>query len=1028
MNCSSLPGFLEGDLPLDAHVQFEQHLATCAACQAAMEAAMQLAALGAELSQRPDRPHAVPYLPDAAAHAAPRAAAAPEAVPGAADAGHRARQAAAQPRTSRHRRWWLGSAGLALAAAAALAVAIWPRQPPAATPEDRIIAGLTVDRTFLERLPYGPLDRHRDYNPERAGPARGTTPPASALGRPGAAVDQISLEVLAALEKRRNPGPLIAALIARGDLGGAETHLQQAGPGDDLDVERAIVAERKGQLAAALGWLDRVLARSPHHAQATWNRAVVLEGLDLPLVAAEAYAGSAALAEPGWSGEAAARGNELRAREDARKRRFVAANEACEKLSDGVVPDLGVAASHPWLCRPSLHQAVRLAKSRDEVLRLLPVARAIDEASGDTASSALVNRIAESDFAARGPSIALYTRLFRTADLPPQDQARIVAQLRASGQTDLVLGALQVRARAMRLPASEYAELVRLARASRDPYLDELAARYDAEGKAAFGQAIEAELVLRQAVAQCAARDIELRCSYLHIGLVRLYLARHRPTEATETALAALRRSRRLGLYWDERLLFGLLAQAAELARDYPQMRAYIREAELRDDACQQVREDQEEISGAELAELRFASARAELDKARTCQEPLALERARIEAELAWFDGTPARTAELRRELDRMRREVAMSPGQLAHLDAIEGRLVATHDPAGARVLLERSIAAADALGAGDVEGTKARTLAYRTLLVLGARDLEPAALLALFAAAGRVPPRAGCALGALIDGERLLLLARDADGRFHQVFDPHQFKTPDFDARTLVPAALTGALSGCPRVDVLALPPLYGQPRLLPSQLAWSYRGPAGTPPPIGARRPSVLTIEDAHPPAALGLPRLQDPSHEPRDPGVDDVILAGPEATPHRVGSELVRADFAEIHAHGFVDLGISDVSLIALSADLDGSFALTARTIAGLKLARAPFITLAACDAAYTAPYLHEPWSLPYAFLLAGARGVLAPATAIPDKDAGSFFRAVGDQILRGVDPAAVLRDQRMKRRGGEADWVDAVVLFD
>jgi hypothetical protein len=143
--------------------------------------------------------------------------------------------------------------------------------------------------------------------------------------------------------------------------------------------------------------------------------------------------------------------------------------------------------------------------------------------------------------------------------------------------------------------------------------------------------------------------------------------------------------------------------------------------------------------------------------------------------------------------------------------------------------------------------------------------------------------------------------------------------------------------------------------------------------------------------------------------------------------VRDELAHTDLAEIHAHGFVDLGISDVSLIALSPDADGSFALTARVIAGLQLPRAPFVALAACDAAYTAPYLHQPWSLPYAFLLAGARGVLAPATTVPDQAAGGFFRAVGDQILRGVDPAVVLRDQRLARRG-DAAWVDSVVLFD
>jgi hypothetical protein len=386
------------------------------------------------------------------------------------------------------------------------------------------------------------------------------------------------------------------------------------------------------------------------------------------------------------------------------------------------------------------------------------------------------------------------------------------------------------------------------------------------------------------------------------------------------------------------------------------------------------------------------------------------------------------RAAELRQALEQMRRESELSPGGRAHLDALEGRALSATDPAAARVALNRAITATDALAVDDVDATKARNLAYRTLLVLGANDLGAAALLELFAAASRTRPRTGCALGAMIDGERLLLIARDAGNHYQQLLEPHAFKAPDFDARMLVPAALVAALSSCPRVDVFALPPLYGQPQLLPAELAWSYRGPAGVPPAAGPPRPSILTIEDARPPAALELPALRSPSHAPRDLAADEVLLRGAEATPDRVRDELSRADLAEFHAHGFVDLGISDVSLIALSPDADGNFALTARVIAGLKLARAPFITLAACDAAYTAPYLHEPWSLPYAFLLAGARGVLAPAAVIPDKDADSFFRAVGDQILRGIDPAVVLRDQRLQRHSGPTDWVSSVVLFD
>jgi hypothetical protein len=997
MDCSSLPGFLEGDLPPEAQAQFEQHLVACAVCQTAAEAAMQMWALGAALSERRDRPRAVPYLPDRV-----------------------------QPPRARHRgtRRILGAA---LAIAAIFAIVVFGPDRSTATLESQITAGLMPHRTMLQRLPYAALDRHRAYDPTRSGPARNSKPPPEMLGRPGAEPargEQIAMATLAELEKRGDSAALIAALIAGGDLVTAERRLQQAGPGDGFDVERAIVAERRGQGAAALALLDQVLARSPRNAQAMWNRAVVLTELDLPLVAAEAFDASAALAEPGWSAEAAARRDDLRRHEAERARQLQEVIGACHELEKGVVPDLGLVRRHASVCRPALYVAVRGATTRDEVLRLVPVARAIDEASGNTASSALVNRIAASDFRARGPSVALYTTL-KTPGISIADQARIAERLRASGYSDLVLGALL---RMRPLPPGYAAELVRLARDSHDPYLEELATQRDARAKLASGRALEAELSLRRAVKQCAARDVELDCAHLQLALVELYVARHRPTDATQTALVALDRSRRLGLYWDERLLFGFLAEAARFERDYPRMRAYSREAALRDPECAQVSLGQEALADAELTELRFASARAELARSPTCQRPLTLVRARIEAELARFGGTPAQIAELRREFDRSRQAVAMTRGELARLDAIEGRLLAAIDPAAARSALDRAIAAADALGFDDVEGTKARSHAYRTLLLLGAKDLGAPALLELFAAAVRARPRAGCALGALVDGERLLLLARDAGNHFQQVFEPHAFETPDFDVRTLVPAALVAALSRCARVDVFALPPLYGQPQLLPPGLAWSYRGPAGAPQPADARRPSILTIEDARPPAALELPRLPDPSHAPRHIEVDEVVLRGAEATPARLRDELSQADFAEIHAHGFVDLGISDVSLIALSPDLDGSFALTARVIAGLELPRAPFVTLAACDAAYTAPYLHEPWSLPYAFLLAGARGVLAPATVIPDKEAGGFFRAVGDQILRGVDPAVVLRDQRLARQADPTDWVNGVVLFD
>ena len=250
----------------------------------------------------------------------------------------------------------------------------------------------------------------------------------------------------------------------------------------------------------------------------------------------------------------------------------------------------------------------------------------------------------------------------------------------------------------------------------------------------------------------------------------------------------------------------------------------------------------------------------------------------------------------------------------------------------------------------------------------------------------------------------------------------------PTIDATTLVPAPLVQALARCERVDVLALAPVFGLPNLLPPQIAWSYRGratPIATPP---ARPAHVVTVADAVPPAELALAPLEARSLAPI-PGATHEQLRGAEATPARVVGALAGADAIEIHAHGFVDLGVSDASLIALSPQADGRFTLGAREIASLRLPRAPLVLLEACHAAYTAPYFHEPWGLPRAFLLAGARAVLASPDTISDAEAGGFFRAIEQRILDGVDPAIALRDERRTRLARDpASWTRSVLLFD
>ncbi|MCP3058680.1 CHAT domain-containing protein [Myxococcus sp. K38C18041901] len=135
-------------------------------------------------------------------------------------------------------------------------------------------------------------------------------------------------------------------------------------------------------------------------------------------------------------------------------------------------------------------------------------------------------------------------------------------------------------------------------------------------------------------------------------------------------------------------------------------------------------------------------------------------------------------------------------------------------------------------------------------------------------------------------------------------------------------------------------------------------------------------------------------------------------------------------EIHAHGISDPVLSDASLVVLSPEGNGRYALTADIVRKQKLAGAPMVFLAACSAGRLASTTtHEPFSLPAAFIEAGARAVLASTVDIPDA-AGRFFDGVRQRIRGGTAPAVALRDERQKwlARDARNGWTHHVLLVE
>ena len=126
--------------------------------------------------------------------------------------------------------------------------------------------------------------------------------------------------------------------------------------------------------------------------------------------------------------------------------------------------------------------------------------------------------------------------------------------------------------------------------------------------------------------------------------------------------------------------------------------------------------------------------------------------------------------------------------------------------------------------------------------------------------------------------------------------------------------------------------------------------------------------------------------------------------------------------------VDLAVADASFLALSPGADGTWSLTAGAVRKARLRAAPVVVLAACRAAVVAPFQHARWSLPDAFLAAGARAVIAPAVDIPDAEAGPFFDQIRARILGGEAPAVAVAAVRAAAVARGQAWAASVVVFE
>lgn len=861
------------------------------------------------------------------------------------------------------RRQRYAAVAVAAIAAAVLAVLLWPRG-------DRPVQlALAPARAVEVRFEAGPFAAYRPYAVVRGAPIR----------------EQISLEALAALARRGDTAVLAAALASSGDVTRARE--QRAGSRSDA----AAVAILAGDAEQAIA----IVEAGPVTPAGAWNLGLAARALGLPALARRHFAEVVRANEPGWREEAAAQVAALDG-----VAQLVAADRAFDVRARAMIAGTGPAitradaAQFPARARVALLDAARVA-DRAGLDQLAPIAEALDHASDTPHARAALARARAGKPEVRARFADRYRALL-AQQLAPADVAKLVAELRRAGRDvdDVRLGAL------IWWPQlAEPGELARLAADTHDPWFELYAQRIALAGGA------EAAGRLTQATDACSDAWA-YRCAELASDAAYALQEAGRDDQA-------LRYAERARAWYAAAVVPDREAQAlaylGELARYRDRRvlaRAIFEEVELRaGDDCRIATYARTGRAQLELLEGRLAEARALLPLPAACGGPPDAIALTIAVDVARESGGAGDRDVAARWLAAAR--AAHDPSLAALADVGEGRLaggpalqawLAAHPPGDADRLAQRAWATDAVIAQAGERGDWA-----------AAADAARAEI--------AVPALDGCQVLASVDQDRQVAAVRDRTGRWHGV--ARRAPARALDPKTFVPAELRAQLAGCPHVAVLARPPLHGNTQLLPPALPWAFV--AGPPHAAPARAPRTVIFTDAAPPD----PALQQ---VPLAPGTalppDATIIRGAAATPARALAELADATYVEINAHGVADAASSDASFLALSPEPSGRFMLTAGDVRAAKISGA-VVVLAACRSAALAPYLHRRWTLPDAFLTAGARAVIATDIDVPDAAAGAVFAELRRRITGGEAPAAALAAVRARDPGG---WVARIAVFE
>lgn len=891
---------------------------------------------------------------------------------------------------TRPRRWPIAAIGAAALAAAA--VALWFALPHGATkkPTETVaVLELPKARTTEARFTGERFAVHRPLGQMRGDQAHET----------------ISLAGLADLEKRGEVHDLVAALVATGDLPRARTLAASLPAEATSDADRSAVELASGDDEQALRFAYRAIDRDPSVAAGWWNLALAAEHARLWTVSRDAFTKVIERAEPGWADEARTHVTTLEhelARLGPGFNEFVGRGAAM--VQGGAPITIDDVRAYSTYARLYLLDALRTGIALDTAR---PLAAELDRLSGTTTMTAAVDRIAAADPKVRAKFVAAYRAVVaRTAT--PAEITALLGKLAAAGHAvdDIRVGTIVQSGEV----AKRLDELAALIGPWHDPWFDLYLTRERIRALWAADDA-RAEAPLTEALTGCANDAWALRCGTLAYDLAERDVVRGLDQEAEHWATFALARQ----LVAASPALASTRSLLADIHRHLGRTalaRAEFSEVVLTDPSCDRRRFAQIGIANVALVEDRWPAVREALPTAQAgtdCTEPTDLLGIATSVELARHTHDATDVAHAKEWIEASR---PIADGGVAAVGTL--RIAAPTDAA-ARTTVEAWLAAHPA----TVDPTLAaiRTWATTTLISAAGARGDWKAVLAAANAEHSVAPSTGCAAVASFD-DGLLTVMVSTDKT--QSGDQRTVPQTAIATSQLFDAVLTTQLAGCTTISVIARPPLHGRSDVLPASLPWAFVGDHAPRPPVAGTARSV-DVSDARPPDP-SLPRLAPaPAATPFD-----VALTGAQATPIRVLGALADATYAELHVHGVAAAANDDATYLALSPDQDGQFALRATAVRAAKLSRAPVVVLAACRAAVVAPYLRQRWSLPDAFVAAGASAVVAADIAIPDASARRVFDDLHRRLLGGEAIEHAVAAIRAAATGDTA-WASHLMVF-